>query len=141
MSSPAARTALLLLVSALALSGCSALRPVTEIAAPVDNSLFPTVGDAGGQLPEWVPEDAVQIRMKSSNSSDAAIVTYVSPTHYPADVCTASEAPPLPPKLRDSWWPQQLPAETVTCPDGWFAFASGDTVYAWTGTESSSLAR
>ncbi len=141
MSSPAARAAILFLVSAFALSGCAALRPVTEIAAPVHNSIFPTVGDADGALPEWVPEDAVQIRLKKSNSSDAAIVTYVSPTHYPADRCTASEAPPLPPKLRDSWWPQQLPDETVTCPDGWYAFATGDTVYAWTGTQSANLAQ
>ncbi len=141
MSSPAARAAILVLVSAFALSGCAALRPVTEIAAPVHNSIYPTVGDADGALPEWVPEDAVQIRLKKSNSSDAAIVTYVSPTHYPADRCEPSEAPPLPPKLKDSWWPQTLPAETVTCPDGWYAFATGDTVYAWTGTRSASLAQ
>jgi hypothetical protein len=141
MPSPAARTAILLLVSAFALSGCSALKPVTEIAAPVHNSIFPTVADADGALPEWIPEDAAQIRLKKSNSSDAAIVTYVSATHFPADECPASEAPPLAPKLRDSWWPQQLPAETVTCPDGWYAFANGDTVYAWTGTQSASLAQ
>lgn len=141
MPSPAARTAVLLVASALALSGCAALRPVTEIAAPVHNSIFPTVADADGALPEWIPADAAQIRLKKSNSSDAAIVTYVSPTHFPADQCPASEAPPLAPKLRDSWWPQKLPAETVTCPDGWYAFATGDTVYAWTGTQSASLAQ
>jgi len=141
MQFPAARTALLLAVSVLALSGCSALRPVTQLAAPVDSAIFPTVSDAAGALPEWVPEDAVQIRMKSSNSSDAAILTYTSPVHYPDDVCPASEAPPLEPKLRDSWWPQELPAETVTCPDGWYAFAAGDTVYAWTGTRPASLAQ
>jgi hypothetical protein len=141
MPSPAARTAILLMASAFALSGCAALRPVTEIAAPVHNSIFPTVADSDGALPDWVPEDAVQIRVKASNSSDAAIVTYVSPTHYPADRCPASEAAPLPPMLRDSWWPQKLPAETVTCPDGWYAFAAGNTVYAWTGTRPASLAQ
>jgi hypothetical protein len=141
MHFPVARTAVLLVASALALSGCAALRPVTEIAAPVHNSIFPTVADADGALPDWIPEDAEQIRLKRSNSSDAAIATYVSATHYPADRCATSEAPPGAPELRDSWWPQTLPSETVTCPDGWYAFATGDTVYAWTGTGSASLAR
>lgn len=126
---------------ALLTTGCSAFRPVTELAAPVRSSLYATVAEADGTLPGWLPEDAAQIRIKASNSTPASIMTYSSPTLYPVELCTASAAPPEPPELSDTWWPQEIPAETVTCPDGWHAFAAGERVFAWTGLQPSSLAQ
>lgn len=128
-------------MSALLLTGCAAVRPVTELAAPVSSSLFATVADADGTLPTWLPEDAANIRVKASNFSPASIMTYSSPALYPADLCTVSEAPPEPPRLTDTWWPQEIPPETVACPDGWHAFASGETVFAWIVAQPSSLAQ
>ncbi|WP_150307943.1 hypothetical protein [Planctomonas psychrotolerans] len=144
MRTPAFRTvgaASTALAGALLMTGCSALSPVTELAAPVHNALYSTVADADGTLPEWLPEDAEQIRVKSSNSSDATIMTYTSGTPLPEELCAPSEAPPEPPRLRDSWSPTAIPEDALTCSDGWHAVATGNTVFAWSGSAPTSLAR
>jgi hypothetical protein len=129
------------LAGALLMPGCAAMRPVTELAAPVHNSIYSTVADAEGALPEWLPEDAAQIRVKSSNSSDATIMEYTSAAAFPEGLCAPSEAPPEPPALIDSWSPKAFPEDTVTCSDGWHAFAAGDTVFAWTGASTTNFAQ
>ena len=122
-------------VTVAALSGCTLASAITP---PVESALYPTTADVGGKngtipIPSWVPADAVNVQIKKNNETGASIMQFaeLTPTAIGA-ACDASIAGNLP-VLDDTWWPQTLPTEGVTCVDGWHVFVLGGIQYfAWT---------
>jgi hypothetical protein len=123
----------------LALGGCGAASAVGDMTSPADARIYATAADADGRIPAWIPEDATDIRIKTSLRGQGAILEYRSAT--PADRlgCAAAPADPAAPAVQDTWWPDPSPAATMTCGDGWLAAADGDAVHAWLPTGSPAL--
>ncbi|MFB2582537.1 hypothetical protein ACEXQD_14925 [Herbiconiux sp. P15] len=118
-----------------ALSGCSL---ATAITPPVESQLYPTIAEARGPdatiaIPDWVPDDAVGIRIKENAETGDAIMQFGDPAPETiGTACDASVAGNTAP-LDDTWWPQTLPPpEEITCQDGWhIAFLYGSQFFAW----------
>lgn len=135
--------------SALLFSGCGLGNIVTP---PVVAGIYATTADAAGApsevaVPAWVPADASMIRIKTDKAKGASILTFTvpqpaapegsDPATTPAppvtpigDPCSAEMSAKLP-LLEDSWWPQLIPAEGVTCSGNWHIFIAGTQFYAW----------
>ena len=119
-----------------ALAGCTALQ---TFAPTVTSDIFTDTKDmaknapAGFTAPTWVPADATVIRVDFSTAGDGAMIMYTSKTHFADGTCTAKTAIPKP-TIQDTWWPDKVPADAQSCPGGWAAFAVGDQVYGWTGS-------
>lgn len=79
--------------------------------------------------PAWVPDTATTIRVKTREDV-GALLSYSPAEALPAE-CTGETAPEVP-DLLETWWPTELPTAVADCDDGWHAFHSGTTVYAYT---------
>jgi hypothetical protein len=117
-----------------ALSGCTLAAAITP---PVESQLYPTKADATGpdatlEIPSWVPDDAQMIRIKENTQTGDAIMQFGDPAPEPIGApCDASVAGNLP-ALDDTWWPQALATDAVTCQDGWhISFMYGSQFFAW----------
>lgn len=122
---------------AVALSGCSvigAFTPHVDSAIYADAKEFTASATSAFGSPTFLPDDATIIRVDYDTQGKGAILTYTSKTHFKAGTCTAATKM-LKPDIQDSWWPSAgVPAQGVSCPGGWTAFAAGDQIYASTLT-------
>ncbi|UCR88691.1 hypothetical protein [Mycetocola spongiae] len=119
-------------LGAVALSGCAALAPLTKEA---HNGIYNNLGEyTAAKLPfpdtEWIPEDASNIRVKYRGDRDGALLMYHSAQEVTHEGC-ALAATPDSPALNESWWPDDIPEESLNCGD-WSIFKVGETTYAET---------
>ncbi|SDY43047.1 hypothetical protein [Herbiconiux ginsengi] len=116
------------------LSGCTLANAITP---PIETAVYATTPDsraAGATLPlpSFVPDDAVMIRIKENSETGDAILVFGDGAPEPIGApCDASEADSAP-ALDDTWWPQSIPTDGVTCIDGWHIFVlSATQFYGW----------
>ena len=118
---------------AVTLTGCSvvsAFTPHVDSAIFADMKAFTPSATSAFGSPSFLPDDATIIRVDYDTQNRAAIMTYVSKTHFKAGTCDKPAAVPKP-DIEDSWWPiSGIPAQGVSCPGGWTGFLIGDQVYA-----------
>lgn len=81
------------------------------------------------RIPDLVPEDATDIRMKWHNVDFGSLIAFESAEGITADYCEPGEVSGDP-GLEAGWWPEDVPAEGLTC-GFWTAFESEGVYYAW----------
>jgi hypothetical protein len=151
----APRSARLIALTALALAAAPALVSCSAVQlafGSTESAAYSGVDDFRADTtlpaPSWVPDDATAIRYTTDVADGSSIVTFTSPSHFTSGTCEAdaqrsasAEAGAIQAPLRDSWWPETLPAALFTCDAGWTAFVDGDAVYGFlpAGTESDDI--
>jgi len=129
--------ALLAAASALAavgvLSGCAAVGPVRDLAAGLTDRSFADLSAAEGNwsvsgVPEWIPEDAHEIRHRVTKRWESEILVYTSAT-APTGDCAPAERTTRP-AIDADWAPESLAGEVVVC-DDWQIQQVGDHWHAW----------
>ena len=88
-------------------------------------------GDHDFAPPEFVPEDATDIRMRMVTGGDGGLLRYSSATGPTDDECVEGSLSGEP-VIDSSWWPQTQPDEGVIC-GTWRVFEMDGATYAFTG--------
>lgn len=125
-------TAALAALFLVALSGCSA----SGSSRAGHEQRFDDLGGAlerwnGGDPPEWMPADATQIRLRSSNNLRLRVVRFESDSVPAGEGCAPAERSTSP-ALAAEWVPAELPDEVIACggyeiaevDGGWLAWES-----------------
>jgi hypothetical protein len=125
-------TAVLAAVVLLTLGGCSA----SGLTRAGHEQRFDDLAGAlerwnGGDPPEWMPADATQITLRSSNNLRLRVVRFESDSVPAGEGCAAAERT-TGPALAADWVPAELPDEVIACggyeiaevDGGWLAWES-----------------
>lgn len=124
----------LLGAASLSLGGCAL---ASAIVPPVEQAIYQTPAEAAGAPaavtpPAWVPAEAQVIRIKTNTALASTIMTFTLPAQ-PEPIggeCTLEEREKLP-RVDDTWWLHEVPAEGVSCIEGWHVWSNSPQVYAW----------
>ncbi len=128
------RVASLLLLATL-LTGCSSLDDALrhrheERFASYDEAAS---GWVGGQVPDWVPTDSTEIRVRATNDGTQIIVRATTNSGLPDD-CVDDVPRETEPELTTQWAPEYFADEVSRCgtyevvwlDDGWFGWYAAD---------------
>ncbi|MCU1405238.1 MAG: hypothetical protein JWQ43_1541 [Glaciihabitans sp.] len=130
-------------VLAASMAGCAIVSAVTShekeqiflTVADAPSGAASTPGAAGEQdfdflPPAFVPADAINVRIRVTTDGPGDILRFESPTAISDDDCEAGTL--VGSALLDTnWWPEQVPAEGISCADGWQIFNADGVTYAW----------
>ncbi|MFJ2771161.1 hypothetical protein [Streptomyces sp. NPDC087300] len=103
----------------------------------------PTEGDLAFVLPEWIPREASNVKVKVKTTGAAKLIRFTLPAGErltPEDRCGADRRSAAAPELDAPWWPDRTPGGArAECGDHYQyrVAVQGDTVYAWTNGEVS----
>jgi hypothetical protein len=118
---------------AASLSGCTL---IDVLAAGEKEQVFANYTEASATNepafapPEFVPEDAANLRIRTVTDGAGTILSYESDTP-PAGDCAAGEVDGSP-MLDVGWWPETMPGEGTVC-GTWTVFVKGEFTYAFDG--------
>ncbi|MBB6174371.1 hypothetical protein HNR23_004431 [Nocardiopsis mwathae] len=84
-----------------------------------------------GWVPEWVPEEARDIRAKRDLDTNAQLLTFTVESRSLPDACEDMEVDPEGPRLTADWFPKRPASLTQRCGD-FNAVLSDGLIYAWT---------
>ncbi len=114
-------------VLALALTGCAGANP---FASNAEETRYPGYAEAAADeaTPDWIPEDAVNVWVRSDDGD--VILRFESGSPIGDETCTDG---PLEgePDIESSWFPFERPADGKTCGE-WRIFGQNNVYYAWT---------
>ncbi|WP_159072585.1 hypothetical protein [Streptomyces formicae] len=103
----------------------------------------PTKGDLAFVLPEWIPRDAENVKVKVKTTGEAKLIRFTLADGQrlaPERECGARARHVAGPELDAPWWPDRTPSTSRgECGDHYRyrVAVQGDTVYAWTNGEAS----
>jgi len=118
----------------LALTGCGVMDGFVENEKEQSFGTWSDAAEDGDHAfapPEFVPEDATDIRMRMVTDGDGALLRYSSATEPTDDECVEGSLSGEP-VIDSSWWPQTQPDEGVIC-GTWRVFEMDGATYAFTG--------
>lgn len=153
-----------MVVSALALGGCSAAEDISEGLDPSDSKEHQVASGAEGKeaelLADWVPDDASDVYIMQRTTGSERLLTFEysgdvpeeclpiettgDPTEealeeaYATDARTADDAVDTwstVPTLEADWWPEGQEAQTTHLCGRWWVSQDGGTFYGF-GAES-----
>ncbi|WP_150493596.1 hypothetical protein [Streptomyces kanamyceticus] len=107
----------------------------------------PTKGDLAFVLPEWIPRDAKNVKVKVKTTGDAKLIRFTladGERLAPERECGAAARHVAGPELDAPWWPDRTPsASRAECGDHhrYRVSVKENTVYAWTNGEASAEGR
>ena len=121
------------LAVAASLAGCSL---VDVLGAGEKEHVFASYTEASATNepafapPDFVPEDAANLRIRTVKNGPGTILSYESDTP-PAGDCAAGAVDGAP-LLDVGWWPETMPGEGTLC-GPWTVFVKGEFTYAFDG--------
>lgn len=147
----ASRSARLIALTALAVLTAPLLTSCSSLQLAFGSTTSAAYGSVDGfradptlPAPDWIPDDATDIRYTTDLEDDSSILTYRSASHFANGGCdaaaqtsTSGETSAVAAPLEDTWWPESVPASLFSCDAGWTAFVDGDVVYGFIGGEPS----
>ncbi|MFJ3924762.1 hypothetical protein [Streptomyces sp. NPDC090022] len=98
-------------------------------------------GDGAFALPEWIPEDAKNVKVKVRTSGEGKLIRFtLGRTPLEAPHCAARPKPVGAPELAAKWWPSDARHDgRAECRDAlqYQVVVKGRRVYAWTNGDAS----
>jgi hypothetical protein len=127
------------LLVTVALTGCTTIRDSLTNRHELAFDDYTAAADGWESLPDWVPTDATDVRVRETTNAPIAIVG-ISSASDPVD-CTEAERKYIP-GLGGDWAPTDYPHSVLRCGDyevmatdtGWFGWTISQT--DMTGTPS-----
>lgn len=120
-------------ILALSLTGCSAVTDLlhNEQTADFDDQKAFAAEWSRAASAEWVPHDAVQIRVRESGDGDVAILGLTSSSALDPITCTETDRLSGP-SFTDDWAPDDVYVDRIFACGDWAVMATSDGWFGWT---------